>query len=504
MSANSSERRRWLLLAAIVAIAALLRFYRIGAQSYWTDEMLSLVASSAPAGISFWMKILYNVHGPLHAFLIHVLRNLSASEGFLRAPSAVAGTISVILIYKWLGMLGRRDIAPYGALIFAISPFSLYYSQELRYYSLMTMFVIIALIVYERFLEEPSYRRGAVLGLILAAAALSHFSALFLAAGLFIHLLITGRLKGRHLAAGILAALILVILVSPWIYREIMFLRGINVVQISELPVDERLRGELTLNLWSYPYALYAFSAGYSFGPSLRNLHEVYSATTLLGTYWREMILVGLLFGGLAVVGLWKAGRHGRLPLFLSVILTSVALTTLAAAFNIKVFNIRYMMVAFPVYLALIVYGLPAARLPRILLLAAVCSVMLGSNWNYHTDPAYARDDIRSAVSTIRKGEYVGDLLIAINSFLVIEHYYDGRNPLLDLNPEWLGMEAIGNRVERCFSDHERIWYVRCRHWDTDPEDLLLTSLDSRADMISRWSFPGVELFLFVRGPGGR
>ena len=500
MDGNSSERREWIFLAAIVAIAAAMRFYQIGAQSYWIDEILSLGASRTPVGATFGKKLLYDVHGPLHTLIIHALRNVSLSEGLLRAPSAIAGTVSVILMHKWLRMLGRRDIALYGALLFAVSPFSLYYSQELRYYSLMTMFVIIALMVYERYLDEPSYRRGAVLGLALTAASLSHFSALFLAAGLFVHLLVTGRLRGRHLASSLLAALILILLISPWIYREIMFLRGINVVQISELAVGERLRGELTLNIWSYPYALYAFSAGYSFGPSLRELHEVYSAMSLLGFYWREMALVGFLFGGLALAGMWKARRRNRLSLFLSVILTTVILTTIAAAFNIKVFNIRYMMASFPVYLAVIVYGLPAAKVPRILLVAAVCAVMIGSSWNYHRDPAYARDDIRSAVSVIREGELAGDMLLSINSHGVIEHYYDGPNLAMELNPEWLGAEATEEKVERCLAEQGRIWYMRCRHWDTDPEDLLLSALSARARMAGSWRFPGVELYLFEVG----
>jgi uncharacterized membrane protein len=500
MNGDSSKKREWLLLAAIVAIAALLRFYRIGYQSYWIDEILSLRASAAPAGVSFWEKILHNVHGPLHAVIIHLLRNISLSEGLLRAPSAIAGTVSVVLFYKWLVMLGRRDIAPYGALFLAVSPFSLYYSQELRYYSLMAMFCIIALIAYERYLEDPSCRRGAVLGLAVTAAALSHFSALFLAAGLFVHLLVTGRMRRRHLTSGLLAALILLILISPWIYREMIFLRGIRVVQISELPTDARLRGELTLNIWSYPYALYAFSTGYSFGPSLRELHEVFSAIPLLGEYWREMFLVSLLFGGLAVAGLWKAGRNGRLSLFLSVMLVTVLLTTIIAAFNIKVFNIRYMMASFPVYLALITYGLPAARLPRLLVASTVCAVMLVSSWNYHADPAYARDDIRSAVSVIREAEREGDMLLSINSAGVVEHYYGGGNPVQELNPKWFGVEAMEERVERSLAENERIWYLRCRHWDTDPDDLLLALLESRASVTGRWSFPGVELYLFVTG----
>lgn len=497
MNGDSIGKREWIVLAAIVAIAAAIRFYRIGYQSFWIDEILSFEASAAPSGVSFSEKILHNVHGPLHAVVINLFRRISDSEGFLRAPSAIAGTMSVILMYKWLVMLGRRDIAPYGALFLALSPFSLYYSQELRYYALMTMFCIVALILYERFLEEPSYRRGALLGLGVTAASLSHFSALFLAAGLFVHLLATGRMRGRHLKSGLLAALILLVLISPWIYREIVFLKGIRVVQISELPADARLRGELTLNIWSYPYVVYAFSVGYSFGPTLRELHEVLSAIPLLGRFWFHLFVVGLIFGGLTVAGLWRSGRRGRLSLPLSILLTAVALTTIIAFFNIKVFNIRYMMAAFPVYLALVAAGLPASRPRRLLAAAAVCAVMLVSAWNYAADPAYARDDVRGAVSVIREGEIEGDMLLSINSIGVIEHYYDGTNSTLELNPKLLGAEGTDERVGRILSEHDRIWYLRCRHWDSDPDDLLLLSLGSAASVTRRWSFPGIELFLF-------
>ncbi len=498
MKVDSDERREWVVLASILAVAAAARFYRIGAQSFWIDELLSLDASVATEGVSFWEKLLYNVHGPLHAVVIHALRGISLSEGILRAPSAVAGTLSVLLLYRWLVMLGRRDVALHGALFFALSPFNLYYSQELRFYALMVMFALITLIAYERFLENPSYRRGALLGLAAAAATLSHFSALFLAAGLFVHLLVTGRLRGRHLASGCLAALILLVLVSPWLYREIVYLRGIRVVQISELPADERLRGDLTLNVWSYPYALYAFSVGYSFGPSLRELHEVNSGVQLLGAHWLEMVVVGMLFGWLTVAGLWRARKRGELSLFLSVLLSTLALTTVAAAFNIKVFNIRYMMASFPLYTALIAYGLPSGGFPRFLLVSAACAVMIVSSWNYHSNPAYAREDIRGAVSVIGDEESGVDLLLCINSRAVIEHYYRGGNRLLELNPRRLGEEETEIRVERALSERNRIWYIRCRHWDTDPVDLLLASLEGRASMMGRWRFPGVELYLFV------
>jgi uncharacterized membrane protein len=500
MGPKTEEGRERIYLALILVAAASLRFYRIGAQSYWIDELLSLGASSTPEGVSFWRKILYDVHGPLHTIIIHFLRRISTAEYLLRMPSAVAGVLSVFFMFKWLVAIGRRDVALYGALLLALNPFNLYYSQELRFYSLLTLFVIVSLIAFERYLRDPSPTAGLALGLALICASFSHFSALFLPAGFFMYLIASRRLDRRHLSSGLIAAGILLLAVSPWIYREIQVIRGINVVNISTLPVEERLRGDLTLNPWSFPYTVYAFSVGFSFGPDLRMLHGVRSAMDLFGAYWRELLIACLIFGFLAIRGVVDAARRGRLTFFLSISATSAILMTVIALLNIKVFNVRYLTVLLPVYLALIACGLPRRRLYRIVAIWAACAVMAVAGWNYFNDPAYARDDIRSAVSVIESGETDGDMILAINSGSVVDHYYGGSNSVKEIIPALMGDAEADARVRRYVQQGKRVWYLRCRHWDSDPNDAVLRALESMNVRRGEWEYPGVLLVLFERG----
>ena len=497
MGSKAEVKRETLVLAIILAVATLLRFYRIGGQSYWIDELLSLGASSTPEGVSFWKKILYDVHGPFHTVIIHFLRQISTAEYLLRTPSAVAGVLSVYFIYRWLVILGRKDVALYGALFLALSPYNLYYSQELRFYSLLTLFVILSMIAFERYLRDPTLKNGLVLGVSLTFASFSHFSALFLPAGFLVYLIVSKRLDRRYITAGLVAAAVLLFAVSPWIYREIKILGGIDVVSISTLPVEERLRGTLTLNPWSYPYTFYAFSVGYSFGPDLRLLHGVDSAVDLLGAFWRELLIVAGIFGFLLINGIRHSAKRMRLALFLSIALTAAALITIIALLNIKVFNVRYLTVIFPVYLALIVYGLPHGRVSRQIAILAVCAILAVACWNYDMDPTYARDDIRSAVERIEFEEENGDLILAINSISVIEHYYRGVNRTKEIVPVELELEEIDAMADRYLGQMGRVWYLRCRHWDTDPSDRVLRALEREGTRVEEQDYPGVRLFLF-------
>lgn len=497
MDGQCHPRREHWTLAAILAAAVFLRFIRLGHQSLWVDEMLSIGAYVAPPRILFWKKLLWDVHGPLYSFILYFWSAVSSADAWLRAPSAFAGALSVYFMYRWLVSLGRRDCALPGALFLALSPFNLYYSQEVRFYALLTLFLIISLIVFQRFLSNPTYLRGAILGAALAVACLSHFSAGFLAIGLFIYLIVTGRSHGRRLRAGILAALVVLVVISPWIYREIRFLQGIPVVDVSEIPVEQRYRGELTLSAWSYPYSFYAFSVGYSFGPTLRELHQIASAFELLGSSGVEIAIVFLLFGALTVLGLIRAFRTGETALFLSIAIATVIIVSLLTRFNIKIFNVRYLMSAFPVFIALCAYGVPARGWRRYLTVTAVCAVMCYADWNYHAVGAYARDDVRGTVRFIEAQEEAGDLILAPSVMQTARYYYRGSNDVTALFPNDLGRVELEARIERFKQDHGRVWYIRCRHWDTDPDDLLVAVLSAGAESMESWNHPGIVLYLF-------
>jgi len=497
MELTGADRWERRAVAAVVLAAAFLRLFRIGRQSFWVDEFLSLNAARSPEGVPYARKLLYDVHGPLHSLFMHFWIRVSESEWWLRLPSAAAGVLAVYLLYRWLAGSGRRGAALPAALLMALSPFHLYYSQELRFYAFLSLFAVITLIAFDRFLRSPSPKSGVLLGVAVGLACLSHFSGLFLGAGLVVYMLLARRLRGGHLRYGMLGFLVACAIVSPWVYREVAFLRTIRVFDVSTLPVAERYRGELTLSAWSYPYIPWAFAAGYSFGPGLRELHGIGSGARLFAAYRWEIIAVAAVFGGLVVSGCVRSARRGDLVFFGTVLVTAIVSLSIVARFNMKVFNVRYLMSVFPIFIALLAYGLPARGPARLAALCAASAVMLVSDGNYFFAERYARDDIRGAAAVVSREERPGDLLLVPTVWYVYSHYYRGPNTIESASPAVLGRDGFETWLDAGLATPRRVWYVSCRPWDGDPAGVIPRALGERCDLKRTWELAGVRLHLY-------
>jgi mannosyltransferase len=498
MGSADDRRTERVILACIIALAAVLRLWRLGHQSFWLDEALTLGATDPPPpGVSFLTKLLWDVHGPLYTFIISLWRHAGSSEAWLRLPGALAGIVTVWLMYEWMRREAGRDAAIVGALLLAVSPFHVYYSQELRFYPLLTMLTVLSLLAFRVFVDRPGARNALLLGLSLALACLSHFMALFLCASFVVYLLFTGRARGPHLRYGLLAAATVLVIVSPWIYRELFYLRRIRMIDPGSRPVVYRLEEDRFPPLLSYPYALYAFAVGFSFGPDLRELHTFTSAGLLIRRHLAEIALVTVLFGGLAVNGLVRLHRRRRLGLVLSILAVTTALVTAAAVMRIKVLNARYLTIAFPAFIALVACGVPAGRRAGALAVGAACVVMLFSTASYLVIPRFARDDIRGAVRLISRDERAGDLILVPGMEPVVRWYYRGPRPVASIYAPLLDEERTRRRLAALAEGRRRVWYLRCRPWDTDADGDILRDLDDTMRPAGSWEFPGVTLYLF-------
>ncbi len=131
MRNTGADGRNLAVLTAVAVLAAVLRFFRLGHQSFWLDEILTIGSYSSPeGGISYGVKLLWDVHGPLYSLAMHFWSMASSSEAWLRAPGALAGVVTVILMYFWLRRESNESTALAGALLMAVNPFNIYYSQD--------------------------------------------------------------------------------------------------------------------------------------------------------------------------------------------------------------------------------------------------------------------------------------------------------------------------------------------------------------------------------------
>jgi hypothetical protein len=131
---------RTLLPAGLVVFAAIIRWFRLGAEPLWLDEIYSVrfVASR-----SLGQVIVDTFHMDFHPFAHYALLDVwvdlfGTSATAARSLSVLLSLVSLITVYR-LAMLVTRDrrVAVTAMALLTVAPFHLHYAREARMYMLM-------------------------------------------------------------------------------------------------------------------------------------------------------------------------------------------------------------------------------------------------------------------------------------------------------------------------------------------------------------------------------
>jgi mannosyltransferase len=161
------KKHFWLVL--ILIMAAILRLWDLGAESFWLDEALTLkkIAYNLPDFVRY-------LGNESQTFLYYTLERIfcqigGTGEWATRFPSVLYGLSAVYGIF----LLSRRLFSPavglYSAFLLAINPFAIFYAQDARPYSLFLAVAIFSLYFFLRVMDTGT--RGARAGYIIATTA---------------------------------------------------------------------------------------------------------------------------------------------------------------------------------------------------------------------------------------------------------------------------------------------------------------------------------------------
>ena len=134
-------------ILAITALAALLRLPTLAVESLWYDETFTAWLAKLPIG-QLVSATMADVHPPTWYLLEWVIvHTLGSSEFSLRLISAIAGVLLVPAVYRLAQSFELIKPQPAAAaLLTAVAPFMVYYSQEARAYSLIYLLTTLATI----------------------------------------------------------------------------------------------------------------------------------------------------------------------------------------------------------------------------------------------------------------------------------------------------------------------------------------------------------------------
>jgi hypothetical protein len=510
--------RRWhlSLLIPILSLYFGLAFYQLDHQSLWTDEVISATRATSDEPLlsrGRW----FGGQSPPYFILLHLWAHQGTSEFTLRMLSVLLGGITVYLTYVIGLQLCNLHVAMLAATLLATSPFLIWYSQEVRYVIFMIPVGLITLYTFKRILHRQSLGWWLLYcGSVMLAIATFIVSAFLpLAQGLYVICSPSRRLVLRKWAICQLAIVAFFLwwandghfgqLGGYWQKLSAHVTASGGEIYASQAVESFSAGGSREFTLMALPYTFFAFSTGFSLGPSLPELH----ASRALATFRPHAVTVALsalLFGGLFILGLTSLWRqsHAAALLILWLVIPMAATLGVSALIPEMAYNVRYVAVAFPVYILILSAGIASLRRPIIqyMILAAVLLFNGLSLANYYHNPRYSREDARGAARYLQMAMGPRDVIGIVGNTTALAHYYSGKLPIVTWDETDLDdPRALSERFQQLGEDHDHLWLVAVRPWEVDPAGRVKSALDGEYPLVQRQQFPGVDIAAYHLAP---
>ncbi|HOK09784.1 MAG TPA: glycosyltransferase family 39 protein [Candidatus Hydrogenedens sp.] len=186
------EKLKWKVTSyffwsALFPLAVFLRLYRLGTWSLWYDECASIQLSKLVDNKLSFLSPMLNNEPPMNPLLTFIWGHILGAIRFWELYSVwddfawrllpcFWSILSVIVFYrvsKW--MLDRPIAVVIATLLFVISPFQIYYAQELRIYSFYVLLNLLGLLFLFRILSKNGWKDWIGLGCIFVLLMYSHY-----------------------------------------------------------------------------------------------------------------------------------------------------------------------------------------------------------------------------------------------------------------------------------------------------------------------------------------
>lgn len=479
----------------VLAVAAGLRLYHLGAESLWLDEIGQALVAQQP--LSAILDGVKHHHGaaPLDYLVTAVTVRISHNEWVLRLPSVLWGVLSVYWLYR-LGRQAHSDMAGLiAAFLLAISPLHISYSREVRFYAL---FVLITLMATDALWR--AWKRNDLRGWLLYAG--------LMILGLYTHIY-TGLILIFH---------------AVWVLVKWISAQKTDAQSESGKALRGFVLAGIAISVAFLPWFVYAV---------LRERGASLFVTPTLDVALIRNVLVDFgggsetwkwLWGLLAVFGVFSIGRKSLAnALFLAVwVIASLPAIILADQMVNYFFNIRQVLFVLPIFLLLVGVGITevALRLSHLLrrksdkvadviaysVALALILLFTTSVWprltTYYTEPQH--EDWRSVGATLSDNlsrhesvilfnvePYVGyysqrasKQVSAASTVAEMQSIYDSDRPVWVLDTPYLGQLPDAAAIRSWLDEHPRLSI----HYGTG---MRLHYLDAKLDQQDLWRLAG-------------
>lgn len=211
-------------VAAITLLALGIRFTDLGRAPFWRDEAVRAFYAEMEPGRLFRV-LQQDVNAPLFQLLLHYWAKVfGTGELALRSLGAILGGLTPLALYAALAWPLGRSVGLAAALLLAMNPGLVLYSQELSVYSMLVLLVVVAIGAFDRVARGGGWGAAIVLSASLAGMAYTHMWSVLCWTSLGIAAVtaaITSRMRAGRLPAWFwkyaAAQAVALVLFAPWL-----------------------------------------------------------------------------------------------------------------------------------------------------------------------------------------------------------------------------------------------------------------------------------------------
>ena len=482
----------WLPIVAITCLGLAIRLYHLDFQSLWRDEVdvVRFSGEALPTLLQNFFK--QGENGPLYYVIHHYwLGIFGDSESALRLPSVLFGAATVPVIYR----LGRQLLDPVtatlGALLAAVSPYYVWYSQDAKMYPLLVLITATSFYLY--LLALQSGRKVAWAGYVVATTI-----------GLYTHFFF--------------ALVVLAQIVIFWLFFRDPRVRAwwvsMGLLTLPYLPLAIwEVPTLLTPPATAYPafsptgiatVLLVAFTGGFSPVPPALSLG--------LAVFMLASALTLYLGVDKQVSGGWLPDASRRLSrpiVHQGVAVLSVWVLAPLAGFilismRLPLFTDRYLIIVTPAFYLVVAAGFVALTGRWRIALLSSLFLWLGISvyslmWQSHTT---IKSDFRSAAASFETLAGPGDLVIFDMPYVRYTFQYYYRGDLHWINAPYTNDGRSPEQIDRFMAsevgDRAVVWLVASEEELWDSGGLVERWLRRNLDAGEELAFPGVRLARYL------
>ncbi|MEN6372245.1 MAG: glycosyltransferase family 39 protein [Armatimonadota bacterium] len=393
---------RWqLALLAVVALAAVLRFYQLGTENMWIDEGLSLKDASSGFTVQ-------KASRPLYFWVLSPWMHLGQSDWLLRVPSVIFDLMTIVVIFLLARKIWGMKAAVIAGLLIAVSPLHVDHSQEVRMYTLLALTGIGTFYFFVEALK--SGRTIYVVGCIVCflMALLTHAVAIVLLVPMNLIVLWTYRRDLKR--------------ILPWIVLELVILA-------------------IWLPRWQY---VASFGTGYSSQAYLDQMYKprLFDIPVIWGKFgiseWggggrliNTMCYIYTIGAALLLAYLvWVDRKRSETKWAAIWLFAPTIVVFLMSVIKVNIWVIRYLMFISPIYFLLL--GAAVSRFRNRTAFAVLCLFLLvpasGKLARYYL--ITNRPQWKLAVEYIKERERPSDTIVIYRHSVenIFAHYYNGKS----------------------------------------------------------------------------